>query len=141
MNAPDDGARPAEQKLKRSIFSDSIIVAAVITVVGGFFATFINWQSHSEEQKLKYIQLGIGILRADPKDENAAKIRDWAFRVVSSYSPVKFTKEEEEQILHKQIKAVSAYDSTYTPSFDRDFSSDFTTTSKRPSVKDKPSQN
>lgn len=134
MSDPETTTPAGDQKTKRSIWSDAVIVAAIITAGASLAAVKINEQDRAQELNLKYIELGVGILRANPKEENAAEIRGWAVRIVQNFAPIKLTEEEIEQILNKQIKT---YNSTYTPSYDSTYTPSYRTVKPAP----KPSQN
>ena len=121
---------PCEQERKRLVWSEVLnattipIGAAIISAVGGWFAAHISYESRAQELNLKYVEMGVAILRADPKEQNTAKVRTWAFKIVNTYAPIKFSEEEKNQILNNAVNLVSyntyttSYDSTYTPPYD-----------------------
>jgi hypothetical protein len=51
------------------------------------------------------VEIAIGILRVDPK-EDVAPARGWALNVIEKNSGVPFSKEDREALLHKPLLAV-----------------------------------
>lgn len=61
----------------------SLLVPLAVAFVGNSYATAMK----DAENKLKYVELAISILRADPSKESQA-LREWAVEVLSSQSVV-----------------------------------------------------
>jgi hypothetical protein len=58
-----------------------------------------------EEVRVHLVEIAIGILRADPK-EDVTPARAWAIDVIEKNSGVKFLPEDRAALLHKPILAV-----------------------------------
>jgi hypothetical protein len=74
------------------------------TVVVGGISAWVGYASKDEELKVHLVEIAIGILRADPK-EDVAPARGWAIKVIDKYSDVPFSPEDSAALLHKPIKA------------------------------------
>jgi len=85
-------------------------------VVSGFLASILvplavglagHWVSAAlteKEVKMRYVELAIGILKEKP-DEAAAGLREWAVKVLESYSPVPIPEEARKALRQKTLKA------------------------------------
>lgn len=59
----------------------------------------------NEELRVHLVEIAIGILRADPK-EDVTPARAWAIDVIERNSGVLFTSEDRAALLHKPVLAV-----------------------------------
>lgn len=71
----------------------SLLVPLAVAFVGNTYATAMK----DAENKLRYVELAIGILRADPSKENQA-LRGWAVEVLSSQSVVPISEDVRNQL-------------------------------------------
>ena len=76
------------------------VVGSVATIATGYF----TFASKDQELRVRLIEIGISILRADPK-EDVAPARAWAIDVIEQKSGVTFNKEDRAALLHKPIQA------------------------------------
>lgn len=79
----------------------SILVPIVVVIVTN---TYTNAMKESEN-RIRYIELAIGILRSDPKPETQG-LRAWAVEVVDKHSIVPFDPKVKQEILDQQVKVV-----------------------------------
>jgi hypothetical protein len=83
-------ARDAERRSLR---------AYVAAVARGWF----SFASNDEELRVHIVEIAIGILRADPK-EDVSPARAWAMDGIDKYSGLRpFTADERDALLHKPI--------------------------------------
>ena len=98
---PRKGEQPS-----RWFASETVIVAvitALVAAIGGSYATSENAAGKNRELDIKLVEIGIGILRADPKDEKMASIRRWAIEIIERNSRVPFSENEKTELLNKKI--------------------------------------
>ncbi len=74
------------------------VAVAVAALVTGWF----SFASKDEELRVHLVEIAIGILRADPK-EDVTPARAWAIDVIERNSGVLFTSEDRAALLHKPI--------------------------------------
>lgn len=63
------------------------VVAAMAAVVGGVVVATGNWLVTNREMNVKMVEIAVGILSQEPKD-NIASAREWAADVIDHYSDV-----------------------------------------------------
>jgi hypothetical protein len=68
---------------------------------------YFTFASKDQELKVHLVEIAIGILRADPK-EDVTPARGWALDVIEKNSGVPFTKEDREALLHKPLAGKEA---------------------------------
>ena len=98
------------------------LVTAICTLMGVLGGAWIALMTKDHELKIRLVEIGIGILRADPKDD-VTPARRWAIDVIQNNSGVNFSEEEINLLLHKPIHSVDrTYGSTdaYYDTFTRD---------------------
>jgi hypothetical protein len=78
-------------------------VIAVIALAGVIATALFAYASKDEELQVHLVEIAVGILRADPK-EDVAPARNWAMDAIDKYSGLRhFTTEERAALLHKPI--------------------------------------
>ena len=78
-------------------------IVGAVGVVGAALATgYFSAASKDEELRVHLVEIAIGILRADPK-EDVAPARAWAIEVIEKNSGVKFEAPDRNALLHKPI--------------------------------------
>jgi hypothetical protein len=80
----------------------SISVAA-LAFLGSVTSAFYTYSNRNRELDIKLVELGIGILRADPKDTGLTAARGWALQVIEENSRVKFSDEDRAALIHKPL--------------------------------------
>jgi hypothetical protein len=95
------------------------IVVAGIAFVGAVVSAFYTYTSRNRELDIELIKLGVGILRADPKETQTNGARGWAIDVIETYSRKPFSAEAKRELLSSKLDYVSALDftSTYAPDY------------------------
>ena len=86
------------------------VVSAAIAGGASFGAGYLTFASKDQELKVHLVEIAIGILRADPK-EDVTPARGWALDIIEKNSGVPFSKEDRDALLHKPLagKDVGAY--------------------------------
>lgn len=74
----------------------TVIIAAVS---GGFGGAALSYYSHDRELDIKMVELGLSMLRTEPKEGKKDPSRDWAIKVVERYSGVDFNPEARKNLL------------------------------------------
>src|SRR5271165_3951914 len=78
-------------------------VVGALGVAGAALASgWFSFASKDEELRVHLVEIAIGILRADPK-EDVTPARGWAIEVIEKNSGVKFTETDRAALLHKPI--------------------------------------
>lgn len=95
------------------LFTSTAATIAVPVLLAYFGNQFIASQNErtnaiTESQNkhanaLKYVELAVGILRADPKEQDAG-LRLWAIEVLASQSVVPLTEKNKKALSEKQIR-------------------------------------
>jgi hypothetical protein len=79
------------------------LVSAAIAGAASFGAGYLAFASKDQELKVHLVEIAIGILRADPK-EDVAPARGWAMDAIDKDSGLRpFTAEERAALLHKPL--------------------------------------
>jgi hypothetical protein len=85
-------------------------LAALVGALGvfgaGFATAYYGFESKDEELRVHLVEIAIGILRADPK-EDVAPARGWAIETIENNSGVKFSDEDRKALLHKPIDSIT----------------------------------
>lgn len=86
------------------------LLGAVATVSVGI----LDYLHKSDELRVHMVEVAVGILRADPKDDVVAA-RGWALDVIQKYSEVQFSEEDRSVLLKRPliVKPVSFSDGTF----------------------------
>ena len=88
-----------------------VALVAVLSALIGAGATlgvaYFTFASKDQELKVHLVEIAIGILRADPK-EDVTPARGWALDVIEKNSGVPFTQEDRQALLHKPLAAGKA---------------------------------
>jgi hypothetical protein len=96
---------------------------AGIALIGTLATGFYTYANRNRELDIKLVEIGIGILRADPKKSGLTAARSWAIQVIEENSGVQFDEEDRQTLRQKPLLYRSG---TITPGFrGYDFSPDF----------------
>jgi hypothetical protein len=89
-----------------------VVIVAVVSALIGAGATlgvaYFTFASKDQELKVHLVEIAIGILRADPK-EDVTPARGWALDIIEKNSGVPFSREDREALLHKPLAGKEAY--------------------------------
>jgi hypothetical protein len=91
-----------------SINAVATVTVAAIALAAAVATGWFGLASKDQELKVHRVEIAIGILRADPK-EDVAPARAWALDVIDRYSGVAFSAEDRASLLHKPIKSATYY--------------------------------
>jgi hypothetical protein len=80
----------------------SISVAA-LAFLGSVTSAFYTYSNRNRELDIKLVELGIGILRADPKETGLTAARGWALQVIEENSRVRFSDEDRAALLQRPL--------------------------------------
>jgi hypothetical protein len=78
------------------------VLSAAIAGAASFGVGYLTFASKDQELKVHLVEIAIGILRADPK-EDVAPARAWAMDVIEQKSGVPFNAEDRAALLHKPL--------------------------------------
>jgi hypothetical protein len=84
------------------VAASATVVAALIAGAVGFATGWFSLASKDEELRVHLVEIAIGILRADPK-EDVTPARAWAIDVIEKNSGVKFNPSDRAALLHKPV--------------------------------------
>lgn len=76
---------------------------ATLAFIGSTTSAFYTYANRNRELDIKLVEIGIGILRADPKETGLTAARAWALRVIEDNSKVKFTDADRQTLLQRPL--------------------------------------
>src|SRR5436309_2254400 len=79
------------------------IIVAGIALLGAAISTFYTYASRNRELDIELVKVGIGILRADPKEAQTNGAREWAIKVIEKHSVHPFSPEAKQELLQYQL--------------------------------------
>jgi hypothetical protein len=79
------------------------IIVAAIAFLGAIASAFYTYTARNRELDIELVKIGIGILRADPKETQTAGAREWAIRLVEARSGQPFSEEARKELLQNQL--------------------------------------
>jgi hypothetical protein len=94
--------------------------AAGLALVGSLVSGFYTYANRSRELDIKLVEIGIGILRADPQKETSIEpARKWALDLIEANAGVTFSADARAALLKQQLNfqpygSIDTYD-TATP--------------------------
>ena len=77
--------------------------AAGVALLGTLANAIYTYTARSRELDIRLIEIGIAILRTDPKEEQTNGAREWAVDIIEQYSGRKFKQEARDQLLQHQL--------------------------------------
>jgi hypothetical protein len=75
------------------------VVIAVIACAGAVVSAFYSYSNRNRELDIELIKIGIGILRADPKETQTVGARTWAIQIIEKYSGQDFSQQAKNELL------------------------------------------
>jgi len=75
-----------------SVTAIATILGAILALVGVYVTGWFNYASKDEELRVHLVDIAIGILRSDPKDEGIKPIREWAMDIIDRNSGIQLSK-------------------------------------------------
>src|ERR1700694_4491095 len=83
------------------------IIAAGVACVGAIASAAVpalyNYTSRNRELDIRLVEIGIGILRADPKETQTQGAREWAIDVIENHSGRKFSEAAKKELLDSKL--------------------------------------
>jgi hypothetical protein len=79
------------------------LTVAGLAFAGSLTSAFYTYTNRNRELDIKLVELGIGVLRADPKDTGLTAARGWAIQVIENNSNVKFSDDDRKSLLEKPL--------------------------------------
>ncbi|MGO9685866.1 MAG: hypothetical protein ACLPTZ_25400 [Beijerinckiaceae bacterium] len=109
--AMDDGDKTKWAKFlaQRGRWVTEAVIVAIVAFLAALSGAWIALVSKDHELRIRLVEIGIGILRADPKDD-VTPARAWAIKVIQQNSGVDFSEDEKNLLLHKPILDTGYYD-------------------------------
>jgi hypothetical protein len=99
---------------RREIIS---VVAAGIACVGAIFSATVpaiySYIGRNKELDVRLVEIGISILRADPKETQTQGAREWAIQVIEFHSGQSFSNEAKQELLKNKLDTLG-YGYTYS---------------------------
>jgi hypothetical protein len=87
-------------------FKGTEIVAlcvAGIAFAGSLGSAFYTYTSRNRELDIELVKVGIGILRADPKETQTIGAREWAIDLIETHSGRRFSQEARSELLQYKL--------------------------------------
>lgn len=78
------------------------VATAAGTLIGAAVTPLVNYFTNERQMDVKMVEIGIGILRAEPK-EDVAPMREWAIDVIETSSRRKFTRIQRAALLKQAL--------------------------------------
>jgi hypothetical protein len=88
-------------KLREAVIAGAI--AAVAAVASSLLTAAFTYTSRNKELDIELVKVGIGILRADPKEAQTQGAREWAIQIIEQHSGQKFSAEAKSELLAKSL--------------------------------------
>lgn len=83
------------------------VAGAAGTLIGAALSPLVTYWTNERQMDVKMVEIGVGILRAEPKEEVAA-MRSWAIDVIEASSRRKFTPAQRSALLRKALPVVDS---------------------------------
>jgi hypothetical protein len=77
--------------------------AAGLALIGSVASGFYTYANRNRELDIRLVEIGINILRADPKQTDLKAARAWAVQVIEDYSKIKFSDADRAALLDKPL--------------------------------------
>lgn len=85
----------------------SLIVASLaIPLVVAYIGNAVSREHKEKELSVRYVELAIGILGAEPKEQTSA-LRQWAVKIVNNHSKTPLSDAAEEELLRNQLMTLT----------------------------------
>jgi hypothetical protein len=86
------------------------VIVAVVACAGAIVSALYTYTSRNRELDIELIKVGIGILRADPKETQTNGAREWAIQVIETYSRHPFSAQAKSQLLQDKLGYNTSWD-------------------------------
>jgi hypothetical protein len=82
------------------------VIVAVIACIGAIVSAFYSYSNRNRELNIELVKIGIGILRADPKETQTVGAREWAIGLIETYSGEKFSAKAKSELLQNKLDSL-----------------------------------
>ncbi len=79
-----------------------ILSSVAVPLVVAYFGNSITIANKDSENRVKYVELAVSVLKADPKPESHA-LRAWAVDLLDSQAPTKLTSDARKQLQERPL--------------------------------------
>jgi hypothetical protein len=79
------------------------VIVAAIAFLGAVASAFYTYTARNRELDIELVKIGIGILRADPKETQTSGAREWAIDVIETHSRRKFSDVAKSELLQNKL--------------------------------------
>jgi hypothetical protein len=86
------------------------VIVAVIACIGAIVSAFYSYSNRNRELNIELVKIGIGILRADPKETQTVGAREWAIGLIETYSGEKFSENARSELLQNKLNSLGYVD-------------------------------
>jgi hypothetical protein len=91
------------QEIAETIKPWAVILASVaVPLVVAYFGNSMAAANKESENKVKYVELAVSLLKTDPKPE-ARALREWAVELLNAHAPVKLSEAAKAQLLERAL--------------------------------------
>jgi hypothetical protein len=94
-------------RLRFSATELTSVVVAILAFLGAIVSAFYTYSNRNRELDIKFVEIGLSVLRADPKETQTNGARGWAIKIIENYSGEKFSEEAKKELLTGPIKTVA----------------------------------
>jgi len=79
------------------------VLVAIIACAGVVISALYSYTNRNRELDIELIKIGIGILRADPKETQTVGARAWAIEIIEKYSGLQFSQQAKTELLKDRL--------------------------------------
>lgn len=105
MDKPDQKDFWGKLQVLAAVFA-SVCVPLVVLVVGNLYSSAIK----DSENRLRYVELALQILREEPSNDGAIALREWAIALLNYQSPVPLSAEAQRELKTKKVNWQYSYE-------------------------------
>jgi hypothetical protein len=80
------------------------VLVAIIACFGATISALYSYSNRNRELDIELIKVGIGILRADPKETQTVGARTWAIEIIEKYSGHNFSIQARKELLKDKLE-------------------------------------
>ncbi len=78
-------------------------IAAMAAVIGALVSAWFPYLSRDRELDIRLVEIGVGILRADPEKSGVSAARQWAIVAIEENSGIEFTPKDRAELLENPL--------------------------------------
>jgi hypothetical protein len=96
-------------------------IALISALASAAVPAYFTATNRDKELNIEFVKLGLGILRADPKEAQTNGAREWAVAIVEQYSGMLFSPEARSELRQHQLRDAGYTDWKFSSGFDCTF--------------------